>query len=399
VGLLVTAAGIFSTAVILAAALRKLRLPPLLGMICGGALVGHLLPEPLLPAWPYGHWQLGHVAAEVRQAILAVILLRAGLSLSRAELRRAGTLALRLGILPLCGDALLLSVAAHLLLAMPVAPAIVLGFTVAAISPAIVIPGVLELLGKRQGAQRHVPAALLAGAPLDNIVCLLALGLALSFATGEAGGADVLLQLPFSVAISLLLGYIVGCLFAKLCRLVRRPRRRMLALWTAALLLIALGRLLDVSYVLAIITLGAVVRARRPDAAATVNEELQRVWQVAQYALFGLIGAALDLAPLARAGLLLAFAVGLGQLGRAAGSWLATSRQGLHPRERLACVLCYVPKATIQAAFGSLALDQGLAEGHLVLAGAVLAIVICAPLGMVALHEGADRLLPCTRRA
>jgi len=89
----------------------------------------------------------------------------------------------------------------------------------------------------------------------------------------------------------------------------------------------------------------------------------------------------------------------LGQCGRAGGSLLATIGEDLSGKQRLAGVLCYVPKATIQAAFGSMALDAGLASGDVIVTVAILSIVICAPLGVVGLHRIADGLLPGARLA
>jgi len=396
VNLVVTSAVLLALAWALARLAARAGLPPLLGMLAAGVAVGSLWPTDLLPATlPLGSWRLEDVAPEVRQAVLAVILLRAGLSLSRAGLRQAGPLALRLGLLPLLGDATLLAAGSVWLLDLPLGHALVLAFTVAAISPAIVIPGTLELLARRRGRDRRLPAALLAGAPLDNIACLLVLGVVLDQAGGgQPGVAAQLGDLALNLCLSLGAGLSIGWLASAVMTRATGDKVLAVQLWVAAGALIALGRWLEFSYVLAIITLGLTVRDRAPERAEEANRGLLAVWNVVQYALFGLIGAAVDLEPLAQVGLLALGVIALGQLGRAAGSLLATSRAGLSGRERVGGALCYVPKATIQAAFGSMALDAGLSSGQVVLSVAVLGIVVCAPLGVVALHRVADQLLP-----
>lgn len=394
--LLLSLAALLLAAWVLARLLKPTGLPPLLGMMVGGALVANLLPGDLLPRdLPLGTLTLDSIAAEVRLAVLAVVLLRAGLGLSQDDFRHAGSLALRLGTLPLLGDALLLSVGARLLLDLSWPAAIVLGLTVAAISPAIVIPGVLEMLERRRGDDRRVPAALLAGAPLDNVFCLIALGVALELAlgTGETSWAMTLLKVPYQVGVGVLVGVLAGILFGRGARGLGRSWQ-ILLMWLLAGLLVGLGKQLAFSFVLAIIALGSTVRTRAPDEVVALSEGLGRVWGVAQYALFGLIGAALDVKPLAQVGLLVAGVIALGQAGRAVGSLVATARAGLGGRERAACLLSYVPKATIQAAFGAMAKDAGLPAGDLILTAAVLSIAICAPLGVVGLVRGADRLLP-----
>jgi len=394
--LIITLAAIIGAAWAVGLLARKVGVPPVLGMIVGGALAAQglgmiALPEPQA-------LRLTDVAPRIREAALAVVLLRAGLSLSRGQLAAAGTLAVRLGSLPLIGDAALVALGGAWLLGLSWPAAIVLGLTVAAISPAIVIPGVLAMLGKRRGADRRVPTALLAGAPLDNILCIAGLGVALDLARGVADDAATLAwRLPLGLLAAVVGGMVAGWLVALLLSRLGRTWVQVGLLWAVAGGLIALGQLLGLPYVLSVIALGATVRARAAALGtdiAPLEQGLAQLWDVVQHALFGLIGAAIDLQALAEAGVALGGVIVMGQVGRAAMSWLATAGAGMPPRERAAAILAYVPKATIQAAFGSAALDQGMAEGPLILAGAVLAVVCCAPVGSLTLHRWADRLLP-----
>lgn len=50
-------------------------------------------------------------------------------------------------------------------------------------------------------------------------------------------------------------------------------------------------------------------------------------------------------------------------------------------KERMFCVIAYMPKATVQAAIGGVPLAMGLSCGNIVLTVAVTAILITAPLG------------------
>lgn len=326
-----------------------------------------------------------------------MVLLRAGLGLSLADLRSAGGLGLRLAVLPMLGDAALVTAGGVLILDLPVSHALVLGFLVAAISPAIVIPGVLELLRKPAPGSRRVLNALLVGAPLDNIFAVVLMGVALDAALlGSSLSPGLVGTLAWKVAVGLVVGVATGGLLGTLLpRLGKRGSG-----WGAVAVVLAgagavavSGNYWDFSYVLALLAFGAALRRAASDIWKAVDEKLLQVWGVVQYALFGLIGAAVDLGPLASAGLTLAAVVVLGQVGRAAGSLAATTASDLSPRSRLACVLAYVPKATIQAAFAALASERGLESGELILTGGVLAVVLTAPIGVVALHQGAAKLL------
>jgi len=383
-----------------------MKAPPLLGMIAGGVAVAALFP-PAPEAL-----DLHDLAPQLRLAVLALVLLRAGMGLSLADLRSAGPLGIRLGLLPVVGDALAVTAAAHLLLGWGLPTAAVLGCLVAAISPAIVIPGMLDLTERMTGRARRVPLALLTGAPLDNIVAVVGLGVALDLAlAGETSWLGVLQALPLRIFGGMLLGLCLGGLWVGLCRLLPRLTASSGGLWLVAGSVVVLGRWLDLSFVLGILALGLLVRHRQQEQTEAARAGLAQSWTWAQYILFGCIGLAVEfgpqaptpLAPVGVLGFTLLFAtlviLGLGQLGRALGTGLATARSGLQPKERLAAALAYVPKATIQAAFGSLALDRGLAEGGEILAIAILAIAITAPLGVLSIHRGMEPLLRSAEKA
>ena len=68
------------------------------------------------------------------------------------------------------------------------------------------------------------------------------------------------------------------------------------------------------------------------------------------------------------------------------GVWLCLLGTGLTAKERLFCVIAYCPKATVQAAIGSVPLAMGLPCGQLILSVAVLAILITAPLGSLGME-------------
>ncbi len=156
-----------------------------------------------------------------------------------------------------------------------------------------------------------------------------------------------------------------------------------------------LSGVIDVSPVIAILAYGAILRDRLPEeVGASLSAGLSRIWSVVQYVLFASIGFALHLEPLATVGLAACAIILLGQTGRAMGAVAATTKASLSWRERIACVLAYMPKATLQAAFAAVPLERGLIGGETVLSVGVLAVVIMAPLGVMTLYRGAGSLLP-----
>ena len=391
--------------VLLARLVAWVKLPALLGMIIAGTLVGTLdlpaaLPGPRLEQW----------SSPLRVAIPTVLLLRAGLGISFPDLRRLGSLGLRLGIIPLLADALVLWAAAQWLLGLEPLVAAVLAFLVAALSPAIVLPGLLSLLEARpkDSPSRNVLGALLVGAPLDNVLALVLMGVALDAALlGTTGLGTLGTALVWKVGVGLGSGLAAGWLLARGLGSGLRQRRPTVVL--VAVLLVAGGLLwaglrFEFSFILAHVAMGLAMRHAAPALREALDGSLKRIWEVAQYALFGLIGAALELDAVLAAGLAVSAVVLLGQCGRLIGSYVATMGAELSPRERLACALAYVPKATIQAAFAALPLDRVLAAGdsallsrsdaELILCAGVLAVGVTAPIGAVTLNRGVNRLLP-----
>jgi solute carrier family 9B (sodium/hydrogen exchanger), member 1/2 len=380
-------------------------LPPLLGMIFAGTVVAGLD----LGAQFTGP-RLEEYSSPIRVVIPTVLLLRAGMGLSLTELRRLGTLGMRLGFIPLLADAAVLWAASIWLLDLQPLVAAVLAFLVAALSPAIVLPGLLALIDARPrgGRSRRLLNALLVGAPLDNVLALVLMGVALDAAmAGNSNFASLFPVLLWKVGVGLAVGVAAGTLLA---RVVRDRLQGLGPTALLSLLLVAAGAVLwagltwRFSFILAHVAMGVSFRHVAPQLRDALDAGLRRAWDMAQYALFGLIGAALDVEAVMAAGLAVGAVVLLGQLGRFAGSYVATMNAGLRPAERMACALAYVPKATIQAAFAALPLDRVLAasgptslsqgDAELILCAGVLAVVITAPIGALTLNRGVDRLLP-----
>jgi Kef-type K+ transport system membrane component KefB len=289
------------------------------------------------------------------------------------------------------------TLAAHLFLDLPLYHALVLGLLVAPVSPAIVIPGLLELLQRSSSKRRKVLNALLVGSPLDNMLAVVLLDSALDVALAGGSVSPVFFGvLLWKIGMGLTSGVVFGTMLGEVLRRLGERGRGWGALLGLALVtagVVTAGVLLHFSHVLAVLALGVALRHRAPLAWKALDQRLLRIWGVVQYAFFGLIGTAVDLDPVLSAGLILIAVILLGQLGRAVGTLLATTASGLSGRSRLACIMAYVPKATIQAAFATLALDRGLSSGGLVLTAGILAVVLTAPIGVLTLHRGVPWML------
>lgn len=372
----------------------KLGLPRIIGMLLCGILLG---PHAL--GWLGG--SILAVSAELRRMALVIILLRAGLTLDLGDLRRVGRPAVLMAFLPA-----LFEIGACVLLAPAIfgvsrAEAAVLGAVLGAVSPAVVVPRMVELIETRRGTKQGVPQMILAGASLDDVFVIVLFSSFVAMARGEAASVLSLARIPVSVALGVAAGagagMLLGAFLARRGEAVRPGERTVLVLGLALLLMAAETALEGVapfSGLLAVMGMAAALRIRLSEAQTQrLCAQLGELWIAAEALLFVLVGAAVDVRYMLGAGAG-AVALILGALAvRSLGVCLCTAGTPFTGRERLFCVLAYLPKATVQAAIGGVPLALGMPCGDLVLSVAVLSILLTAPLGAIAIDRSAPRLL------
>lgn len=377
-----------------AALAKKLGLPRIIGMLLCGILLG-----PYALGWLGGETLA--VSAELRRMALVIILLRAGLTLDLRDLRRVGRPAVLMAFLPA-----LFEIGACVLLAPAIfgvsrAEAAVLGAVLGAVSPAVVVPRMVELIETRRGTRQGVPQMILAGASLDDVFVIVIFSSFVAMARGEAASALSLARIPVSVALGVAAGaaagMLLGAFLARRGEAVRPGERTVLVLGLALLLMAAetaLEGVVPFSGLLAVMGMAAVLRIRLGEAQTQrLCAQLGELWIAAEALLFVLVGAAVDVRYMLAAGAG-AVALILGALAvRSLGVCLCTAGTPFTGRERLFCVLAYLPKATVQAAIGGVPLALGMPCGDLVLSVAVLSILLTAPLGAIAIDRSAPRLL------
>ncbi len=377
----------------------QVRMPPLLGMLVAGFLLRNL-PGDLIQALPE-RW-----SAALRLLALTVILLRAGLGLDLDALRRLQGAFWRLAFLPNLAEALTVAVVSHVLLDLPLLWGLLLGFVIAAVSPAVVVPSLLELQLKGYGVAKGIPTMVLAAASFDDVISITGFGIGLGLVftgQGDISLADSLLRAPIELLFGLGGGLVVG----SICVGLRRMPIwfRFILLLGAGLASVFAGWRLDMTGggSLAAMTMGAVAARGWQAAPDPVAAAMGTAWRFAQPMLFGLIGAAVVLAAIEPAYVsrgLLILAAGL--LVRLTVSYGSVFGVGFSRNERLFIALAWLPKATVQAAVGALALDlarhyhagaQAELYGTQVLTLAVLAIICTAPVGALAIAWSGPRWL------
>lgn len=389
--MLLSLALIFLCGLALGGIFWKLHLPQLLGMLLTGILLGPYVLN-LLDSSILG------ISADLRQIALIIILTRAGLNLDLEDLKKVGRPAALLCFVPAAFEIAGMLLLAPRLLGISLLEAAVMGTVVAAVSPAVVVPGMLKLMEEGYGTQKSIPQMIMAGASVDDVFVIV---LFTSF-TGLAGGGGIsawdFVRIPVSILLGLAGGILCGMLLVVFFRKVHmRDSVKVIIILSLSFLLVtlehALTGIVGFSGLLAVMSMGIALQKGRKEAAVRLSAKYSKLWVAAELLLFVLVGAAVDIPYAFRAGAAAA-AVILGVLVfRMLGVLICLLGTELNRKEKLFCMFAYMPKATVQAAIGSVPLAMGLACGNIVLTVAVLAILITAPTGAFLIDFTYKRLL------
>lgn len=373
-------------------AFERIKLPGLLGMLILGIAMG-----------PYGlNWisqETLRISADLRKIALIIILLRAGLGLSKDTLNRVGVPAIKMSCIPGILEGLTIMFIASYLLDISKIEAGILGFIIAAVSPAVIVPQMLDLINRRIGEEKGIPTLILAGASVDDVV-------AITFFTtflGLYGGKNInlftqLLNIPISIFLGILLGTIVGFLLVYLFnRYPMRDTKKVLIILGAAIILNSLEEYLEgfipIASLLGVMAIGFILLEKCPAMAKPIGSKFNKIWIFAQLLLFVLVGAEVNIYVAIHSGLIGIVIIALGLIARSIGVLISVAGTNLNGREKLFCVISYIPKATVQAAIGAVPLAMGVKSGEVILAIAVLAILVTAPLGAIGIKATSDRWL------
>ena len=395
--MLTSLALIFLIGLAFASVCQRLRLPRIIGMLIAGILLGPYALGLLDPSI------LG-VSADLLQMALVIILIKAGLSLDLEALKKVGRPAVLMSFLPALFEILAFVLFAPFVLHIDRVEAAVMGAVLGAVSPAVVVPRMVQLMEEGYGADKSIPQMILAGASLDDVFVIVLFSTFVGMAQGSGVRMMDFVSIPVSIVLGILLGAVAGFALAWFFEanfshghLIRNSVKVIIVLGISFLLLAVEDRLegiVSVSGLLAVMSMALVLAMRSvPQVTGRLQEKYGKLWLAAEVILFVLVGAAVDIRYTLQAGIGAVLMIAIGLLFRSAGVWLCMTGTALNRKERLYCVIAYLPKATVQAAIGSIPLALGLPCGNTVLSVAVLSILITAPLGAIGMDLSYRKLL------
>ena len=388
---------IFLVGLAMGAICQRLKLPRIIGMLATGIILGPYVLDFLDPS-------ILSISAELRKMALIIILLKAGLSLDLKDLKKAGRCAVLLSFVPATCEIIGYVLFAPVILGISRIDAAVMGAVLGAVSPAVVVPRMVSLMEQKYGTEKAIPQMIMAGASCDDIFVIVLFTTFLSMAQGGSAKVGDFVNIPVSIVLGILLGALMGYglyLFFETSyaheHCVRNSMKVIIVLGCSFLLIAIEGWLegkVPVSGLLAVVSMACVIKLKSTAfVSKRLSEKFGKLWLAAEVVLFVLVGAAVDIRYTLEAGIAAVLMILIALLFRSIGVCICTMKTTLNGKERLFCVLAYLPKATVQAAIGSVPLAAGLPCGKIILSVAVLAILITAPIGAIGIDSTYKRFL------
>ncbi|HIT89542.1 MAG TPA: cation:proton antiporter [Candidatus Merdenecus merdavium] len=359
--------------------LKKVRIPSLLGMLITGMILG-----------PYAlnliHPSILNISTDLRQIALIIILTRAGLSLDINELKKVGRPAIFMCFVPACFEILGMVILAPRILGISTIEAAIMGAVVGAVSPAVIVPKMLTFMEEGYGVKKSIPQLILAGASVDDVFVIVMFTAFVGMEQGKGISAVSFIQIPISILSGIAFGLIIGVVFQKVFQRIHiRDSAKVLILLCISFFMVTLETKLKgvfpFSGLLAVMSIGIAVRKKNANLSQRLATKYSKLWVGAEVLLFVLVGATVNLSYAFQAGGAVVLLILLVLLFRVTGVLVCLVKTDLNWKERIFCMIAYMPKATVQAAIGGIPLALGLDCGQIVLTVAVLAILITAPLG------------------
>lgn len=376
---------------------EKIKLPRIIGMLITGIIIGQHVFNLLSPS-------VLNISSELRQIALIIILLKAGLSLNLSDLKKVGRPAAMLAFIPACFELSGYLLFAPVLFDMNLTESAVMGAVLSAVSPAVVVPRMVMLIEKKYGTDKSIPQMILAGASCDDVFVIVLFSTFLTMAQGGSANIMDFIHIPVSIISGILLGILAGLALYFLFEIsyqkhhkIRNSTKLIIILAVSFLLVTLeswLKHYITVSGLLAVVAMACCIR-KKSELSVTnrLSEKFGKLWIGSEVILFVLVGAEVDIRYTLTAGMSAIGMIIIALCFRAVGVSVCLIGTNLNTKEKLFCIIAYLPKATVQAAIGSVPLALGLPCGKIILSVAVLAILVTAPLGAFGIDNSYQKLL------
>lgn len=366
---------------------KKINMPSLIGYIFIGIILGpyclNVLDSSLLD-----------ISSTLRNIALVIILTRAGLTLKITDLKKIGISAILMSFVPALMEILGFVLLSRSLLDISINEALIMGSIIAAVSPAVIVPRMIDLINNNYGTLKGIPQLILAGSSVDDVVVLVLFTSFLSLENANSFDILALIQIPLSIILGIIIGCIIGFIIDKIFRMINiNTISQLLVVLSISFILKYAEDYFVFSGLIAIMALSITLKYLNTAITDKLQSNYNNLWSVFEIFLFVLVGAMVNISYAFKAGINVIFVIIGSLLFRMIGVFICLLTTKFNRKEKIFCFIAYMPKATVQAAIGAIPLSIGLSCGDLALTIAVCSILLSAPVGAYLIDHLYDKLL------
>ena len=373
---------------------EKLKLPSLIGMMIVGMLIGpsylNLVPQGTL-----------EISSTIKDVALVTVLFIGGLGISLEQIKQIGRPAVLLSVVPATLEGFVIAFLSMKFLGFTFIQGAILGFIIAAVSPAVLIPSMISLIDRKVGQDKAIPQMLLVGASADDTIAITLfttfLGVYLQNQKGESISiVSQLISIPISIFASILVAFLLFKISEFALRKVKNDYIKVVVVFIISLMMRYAEKTTHTQYLnslLAVMIYGFFIRNYMKESAQFILDKMNNIWKYGKLYLFSFVGMAINPTLVGEYIYVGLFMLTISLSFRSVGVLLALTGTNLNLKERIFCVIAYLPKATVQSAKSSIPLQMGVAGGEIMQAIAILSVLVTAPLGAIGIKLTSDKLL------
>ena len=373
---------------------EKLKLPSLIGMMIVGMLIGpsylNLVPQGTL-----------EISSTIKDVALVTVLFIGGLGISLDQIKQIGRPAVLLSVVPATLEGFVIAFLSMKFLGFTFIQGAILGFIIAAVSPAVLIPSMISLIDRKVGQDKAIPQMLLVGASADDTIAITLfttfLGVYLQNQKGESISiVSQLISIPISIFASILVAFLLFKISEFALRKVKNDYIKVVVVFIISLMMRYVEKTTHTQYfnsLLAVMIYGFFIRNYMKESAQFILDKMNNIWKYGKLYLFSFVGMAINPTLVGEYIYVGLFMLTISLSFRSVGVLLALTGTNLNLKERIFCVIAYLPKATVQSAKSSIPLQMGVAGGEIMQAIAILSVLVTAPLGAIGIKLTSDKLL------
>lgn len=366
---------------------KKINMPSLIGYIFIGIILGpyclNVLDSSLLD-----------ISSTLRNIALVIILTRAGLTLKITDLKKIGISAILMSFVPALMEILGFVLLSRSLLDISINEALIMGSIIAAVSPAVIVPRMIDLINNNYGTLKGIPQLILAGSSVDDVVVLVLFTSFLSLENANSFDILALIKIPLSIILGIIIGCIIGFIIDKIFRMINiNTISQLLVVLSISFILKYAEDYFVFSGLIAIMALSITLKYLNTAITDKLQSNYNNLWSVFEIFLFVLVGAMVNISYAFKAGINVILIIIGSLLFRMIGVFICLLTTKFNKKEKIFCFIAYMPKATVQAAIGAIPLSIGLSCGDLALTIAVCSILLSAPVGAYLIDHLYDKLL------